>query len=123
MDRFAICQAFAQLESDFNKSGWLHERPSNQRRRESIGCQLLRIGYSSPYTWVDIEAERGECDDPMDDEVRAVYLKHALLWSLPLDESLRAAVRRTFVEAYYTSFPAFSADGLDHPERRARFTN
>lgn len=28
MDRFAICQAFYQLESDWNIGGWLRERPS-----------------------------------------------------------------------------------------------
>lgn len=123
MDRFAICQAFAQLEADFNKDGWLMERPSNQRRRESIGCQLERMRYYNPYGWVDIEAEPTEDDDSMDEEVRSIYLKHALLWNLPLDDGLRAAVQRTFVEDYYASFPAFSADGMDHPERRARFRN
>ena len=66
-NRFAICQAYMQLESDYNVDGILRERPSNQRRNESIGVQLQRIGYSSPYQWVDITAESDYCDDP-DDE-------------------------------------------------------
>lgn len=47
-DRFDICAAYAQLESDYNVGGWLRERPSNRRRRESIGVQLHRIGYRPP---------------------------------------------------------------------------
>ena len=42
MDRFAICMAFDLLEQQYNVGGILQERPSNQRRRESIGCQLVR---------------------------------------------------------------------------------
>lgn len=44
-DRFDICAAYAQLESDYNVGGWLRERPSNQRRHESCGVQLHRMGY------------------------------------------------------------------------------
>jgi hypothetical protein len=60
MDRFAICQAFAQLESDYNVDGQLRERPSNQRRNESIACQLARIGHSNRFDWVDVAADLGE---------------------------------------------------------------
>ncbi|MNL48858.1 hypothetical protein D3C87_1717440 [compost metagenome] len=108
MDRFAICQAYAQLESDYNKSGWLQERPSNQRRKESIGCQLSRIGYSSR-AWVEIEAERDDdLDDPMDDEVREIYMRHVLLWKLPIDDDLRAAMQRFFTCEYLAGFPPFA---------------
>lgn len=48
-DRFDICFAHQALENDWNKDGWLHERPSNQRRREATSIQLSRIGFSSPY--------------------------------------------------------------------------
>lgn len=104
MNRFAICQAFQQLESDYNVDGILRERPSNQRRRESIGCQLARIGYSNPYGWVDIAAERDAMDDPDDDDVREVYLRHVLLWKLPMDDGLKAAARRVFTPEYLTQF-------------------
>ena len=44
-DRFAACLAYQALENDWNRDGWLRERPSNQRRRESIGVQLARIQF------------------------------------------------------------------------------
>ncbi len=47
-DRFDICAAYRTLENDWHVGGWLRERPSNQRRRESIGVQLLRMGYKAP---------------------------------------------------------------------------
>ena len=126
MDRFAICQAFQQLESDYNVGGILRERPSNQRRRESIGCQLARIGYLVPYGWVDItcEPERDDygyadhtCEPERDDygyadhfeeEVRSIYIDHALKWGLPMDEALKATARRLFVPEYLAQFPNFT---------------
>lgn len=48
-NRFDICYAHQALENDWNRGGWLSERPSNRRRRESTGCQLARVGFSSPY--------------------------------------------------------------------------
>ena len=111
MDRFAICQAFAQLESDYNVNGLLRERPSNQRRRESIGCQLSRIGYSSPFGWVAIEAEReSDCEDPADDEVREVYMRHVLAWGLPIAADLMQAMRRFFVPSFLAKFPQCAGD-------------
>lgn len=108
MNRFAICMAFALLEQHYNVGGILRERPSNQRRRESIGCQLARIGYSNPFAWVDITAEP-ELDaygypDPFDDAVREVYLRHVLLWKLPMDDGLKAAARRVFTPEYLAQF-------------------
>ena len=44
-DRFDICEAHALLEQDWHVGGWLRERPSNQRRRESTAAQLARIGF------------------------------------------------------------------------------
>jgi len=44
-DRFDICEAYLALEWDYNVGGWLQERPSNQRRKESIGVQLRRIWF------------------------------------------------------------------------------
>ena len=44
-DRFDICEAHAVLEWDYNRSGWLRERPSNRRRMEATHVQLHRIGF------------------------------------------------------------------------------
>ena len=49
-DRFDICEAYALIEAHYNVGGWLRERASNQRRRESIGVQLHRMQYRpSPF--------------------------------------------------------------------------
>jgi hypothetical protein len=44
-DRFDICAAYFTMEMDWNKGGWLPERPSNVRRNESTAVQLYRMGY------------------------------------------------------------------------------
>lgn len=107
MDRFNICQAYAQLESDYNVDGWLRERPSNQRRMESIGCQLSRMGFSNPCGWTDIEGvyAMGGRDDPSDEEVREIYMKKVLEWNLPIDAGLMTAIKRFFVAGYVVKFP------------------
>ncbi len=105
MDRFSICQAYAQLEADYNVGGWLQERPSNQRRRESIGCQLARIGFSNPYGWVDIEGDRQDEDDYGDDEVREVYMRAVLRLGLPISAELMAAMRDFFVPEFLARYP------------------
>jgi hypothetical protein len=45
-DRFDICEAHCVLEWDYNVGGWLHERPSNQRRMEATSIQLARMQFS-----------------------------------------------------------------------------
>ena len=106
MDRFNICQAYAQLESDYSVGGWLRERPSNQRRRESIECQLSRMGFSNPYGWVDIEAMPDENDDDAE-EVREIYMHAVLRMGLPIDDGLRAAMVRFFAPDYLAQFSQF----------------
>ena len=44
-DRFDICAAYRQLESDWNIGGILQERASNRRRNASTSCQLARMRY------------------------------------------------------------------------------
>lgn len=44
---FHVCHAYQLLEANYNVGGWVRERPSNQRRRESIG-------YSDVYRAVDL---------------------------------------------------------------------
>ena len=104
MDRFAICQAYAQLESDYNVGGILRERPSNRRRNESIGVQLSRIGYSNPYGWVDIEAEASEEDDCYAEDVRMIYMQAVLRWDLPISEELMDAMRAFFVADFLVQY-------------------
>lgn len=104
---FDICQAHAQLESDYNVGGWVHERPSNKRRMEATSCQLARLGYSASYRWVNI-CEVDECDDPDDDAVRDIYLKNVLQWGLPIDDEMRAFMAARYVPEYLNSFPSWS---------------
>ena len=113
MNRFTICQAYAQLEADYNVGGWLRERPSNQRRRESIGVQLSRIGYSNPYGWVDIEAGPGE-DEGEDDEVREVYMCAVLRLNLPINAALMQAMRRYFVPEFLAEYPQTAHEEYKH---------
>lgn len=105
MNRFSICQAYAQLEADYHAGGWLRERPSNQRRRESIGVQLHRIGFSNPHGWVDIEAGFNDEDDGDDDEVREIYMRAVLRLNLPIDAALMRAMRRCFVPEFLAEYP------------------
>ena len=108
MNRFSICQAYAQLEADYNVGGRLRERPSNQRRLESIGVQLSRIGYSSPCYWVDIEAAPGDEDDGDNDEVREIYMHAVLRLSLPINAALMQAMRRYFAPEFLAEYPQTS---------------
>ena len=106
MNRFNICKAYAQLESDYNIGGILQERPSNQRRRESIGVQLSRIGFSNPMGWVNINAEPDENESDAE-EVREIYMRAVLRLALPIDCELRATMARFFVPEYLAQFPQF----------------
>lgn len=98
---FDICQAYMQLESDYNVGGWLRERPSNQRRKESIGCQLARMQYNNNGRWIDIEST-DELDfdniDSTDDDVRHIYCLNVLQWGLfdAEDLGMKATIRRLF---------------------------
>ena len=105
MNRFSICQAYAQLEADYNVGGVLRERPSNQRRRESIGVQLSRIGFSNHYDWIDIEAEPSEEDYGDNDEVREVYMRAVLRLNLPINAALMRAMRRYFAPGFLAEYP------------------
>ena len=44
-DRFDICEAYHCLESDYNVGGILWERPTCDRRRQSVGWQLHRMQF------------------------------------------------------------------------------
>lgn len=47
-NRYDICCAYKALEYDWNVGGIVRERPSSQRRKESIGHQLHRMGVNLP---------------------------------------------------------------------------
>lgn len=96
-----IAQAHLQLEADYNVGGWLHERPSNQRRKASTGWQLARMHYNPAARWVDIKsqdpADSSEAED--NDNVRIVYLGNVLRWNLPVHADQITSIRRLFTEA------------------------
>ncbi|MCX7408679.1 MAG: hypothetical protein NTZ32_11420 [Planctomycetales bacterium] len=52
-DTFDICEAHYQLEVDYNLGGWLHERPSNQRRMEATHVQLHRMHEVQRRGWME----------------------------------------------------------------------
>ncbi|MBT2325513.1 hypothetical protein J7E62_24575 [Variovorax paradoxus] len=98
---FDVCEAYQLLEAYYNVDGWVRERPSNQRRMESIGCQLARIGYSSGHRtvdlWLDADEAKADAQFCSDDEnVRFVYFKKVLEWRLPIEDEDRAVIDRIF---------------------------
>lgn len=93
---FAVCQAHAQLESDYNKNGILQERPSNQRRNSSTGVQLHRMKYVNLFSWTNITEANKELDDADDENVRWIYLSNVLKWNLPFEQDIAEVVAKTF---------------------------
>jgi hypothetical protein len=109
---FDICQAHAQLESDYNVGGWLRERPSNKRRMEATACQLSRMQYDDPHRWVEICADDDEdCND--DNDVRDIYLFNVLKLGLPMDDEMREFVRMRYAADFLQRFPAFATPKED----------
>lgn len=91
-DRFEICAAYAALEADYNVGGLLQERPSNLRRRESIGCQLHRMRYSA--------GGYGGTFSALNDNEQEIYLERVLQWGLPIDAEIKRALLDVFVPEY-----------------------
>lgn len=104
---FDICQAHAQLESDYNVGGIVWERPSNRRRNMSTGVQLARMRYSAVHRWVDITTPRDE-DDSGDEDVRDIYLINVLKWGLPIDDDMRAFIAQRYTPGFLSKFPSWS---------------
>ena len=90
-DRFDICEAYLVLEWDFNYGGYLRERPSNMRRRESIGAQLHRMQFRSAHCL---------SYDSLSDNGKEIYLDRVLKWQLPIDADLKKALEEMFVLEY-----------------------
>ena len=104
---FDIAQAHAQLEADYNVGGWVHERPSNQRRRESTGCQLSRLRFEPRGRWVDIYTERDENGDSGDEDVKDIYIQNVLKWGLPFTPEERAFIAKRYVPEFLSTFPTW----------------
>ena len=107
---FDICQAHQQLESDYNVGGWVRERPSNQRRKESTGCQLSRMKFTGGARWVDICVEPEDEEDGGDDDVRDIYLRNVLKWGLPIDTAMMAAINRSYTPDFVACYPQCAGD-------------
>lgn len=105
---FDIAQAHCQLESDYNVGGWVHERPSNQRRMESTSCQLLRLQFEPRGRWVDIYTERDENGDSGDEDVKDIYIQNVLKWGLPITPEERAFIAMRYVPEFLATFPSWS---------------
>lgn len=104
---FDICQAYAQIEADYNVGGILRERPSNQRRNASTGVQLLRMRYRSAHRWVAI-CNPDRRDEPEDEDVRDIYLINVLKWGLPIDDDMRAFIAQRYTPEFLSNFPHWS---------------
>lgn len=83
-DRFDICYAWQALENDYNVGGWLQDRPSNQRRKESCGVQLTRMDFRPGIG--------GGTFSALDDNQKAIYVTAAARLQLPADEEILAWV-------------------------------
>ena len=102
---FAICQAHKQLEADYNVEGILRERPSNQRRNESTGCQLARLGYHSGFWWADIE-NPDDSDDQDTEDARDIYILNVLKCGLPISAELGKFIEFRYAEEFLNkNFP------------------
>lgn len=101
---FAIAQAHAQLEADYNNGGWLRERPSNARRREATSCQLERLSFNPGHSWVDI-CNPDESPDIDDENVRDIYLMNVLQWGLPIDAEMMAFIKARYTAKFVAKFP------------------
>lgn len=88
-DRFDICEAYMQLEYDYNVGGWLRERPSNRRRMESTGVQLARLQFRPAMGFDGYES--------LTDNGKEIYLENMLKYKLPLDDEQRERVLEFFV--------------------------
>jgi hypothetical protein len=78
-----IAEAFCVLEWDYNKDGWLRERPSNQRRRESIGVQLHRLKFVAR---LDLEF------DTLSENAQDIYLDQVVKLKLPQSAELQKLI-------------------------------
>lgn len=77
-DRFDICEAHCVLEWDYNDGGWLHERPTNRRRRQATSIQLARIQFK-PSLVLEFNS--------LTDNGKEIYSDLVTRWNLPTDSN------------------------------------
>lgn len=114
---FDICQAHAQLESDYNVGGIVRERPSNARRNASTGVQLSRMKFNDCRRWVDIVPKKGENlenEDSGDNDVRDIYLINVLKWNLPMDKEMRSFVAERYTPEFLDQFESWGKSKISH---------
>ena len=98
---FDICQAHAQLESDYSIGGILRDRPSNRRRNMSTGCQLSRMRYNPGPRWVEII---GTDNDDDDENVRDIYLINVLRMGLPINDEMREFMANRYTSEFLSKW-------------------
>lgn len=86
-DRYDVAEAHCLLEWDYNVGGWLHERPSNQRRMEATAVQLHRLKFK-PRSDLNFAT--------LSENSRDIYLLKVLDWDLPRDQQLNTAIKELF---------------------------
>ena len=79
-DRFDICTAHYLAEIDYNVSGILQERPSNQRRNMSSDYQLHRMGFKP--------GRMGVSFNRLTDNAKEIYSDLVNRYNLPTDSNL-----------------------------------
>lgn len=99
-DRFDIACAYAALEHDWNVGGMLQERSSNQRRRESVGVQLHRMGFRPALDEAAGFSALAKSDSP--DNRREIYVEALLRMGLgpevDPEDDLGRYIRTEFTE-------------------------
>lgn len=112
MNRFDICEGHCVLEWDYNKGGWLQERPSNKRRMEATAVQLHRMQFSPGM---------GLCFDELSDDGKEVYLTGVLAMNLPRDDEQNQRIKDYFAADWLkASYPEvfLQLRGPDYTERK-----
>lgn len=105
-ERFDICLAHQALENDWNKGGWLRERPSNLRRMEATHVQLERMQFRAGMG-------EGGTFDALEDNAKEIYVIAVVRFGLaPLverDDELGTWIRREMAPAWaLVRFPHFA---------------
>lgn len=100
-NRFDIRYAHQALENDWNVGGWLHERPSNQRRMEATHVQLHRLGFSSPYSGGSFGAlaQDDELENACDIYIEAL-IRFGLAQMVRPDDAIAVYVKDRYVNEY-----------------------
>lgn len=127
MNRSEICEVYCVLEWDWNKNGWLQERPSNQRRSQSTSCQLSRMKFKphSDLSYDSLNLEQKELYHELEGryELDSDLVRFQAMKNGDLEMSLSnygQSYLQTLIKKYpnYSNFNAFidllSMDGCNY---------